>query len=62
MEKNFVVIHAMAALVKKKGELAAEVEQYALHELQKATESLNCKQSIFSCLSDSSNDVILLIT
>jgi hypothetical protein len=32
----------MAAVVKKKGELAAEVEHYALDELQKAIESLNC--------------------
>jgi hypothetical protein len=43
MEKDLVGIHAMAAVVKKKGELAAEVKQYALDELQKATESLNCK-------------------
>jgi hypothetical protein len=32
----------MIVVVKKKGELSAEVEQYALDELQKATESLNC--------------------
>jgi hypothetical protein len=49
MEKDLVGIHAMAVVVKKKGELAVEVEQYALDELQKATESLNCKQSMFSC-------------
>ena len=55
MEKDLVGIHAMAAVVKKKGELAVEVEQYALDELQKATESLNCKQSIFSRPFDSSD-------
>jgi hypothetical protein len=38
----------MLWLVKKKCELDA-VEQSALDELQKATESLNCKQSMFSC-------------
>jgi hypothetical protein len=31
----------MAAIIKKKGELAVEAELYALGELQKATESLN---------------------
>ena len=47
MEKDLVGIHAMATVVKKKCELAAEVEQYALDRLQTATESLNCKQSMF---------------
>jgi hypothetical protein len=37
----------MAAVVKKKGELAAEVEQHALDRLRTATESLSCKQSMF---------------
>ncbi|KAM0896290.1 hypothetical protein ACQ4PT_023301 [Festuca glaucescens] len=41
MEKDLVGIHAMAAVVKKKGELATEAEEYALNKLQKATESLN---------------------
>jgi predicted Zn-dependent protease len=50
MKKDLVGIHAMAAVVKKKGELAAEVEQYALDRLQTATESLSCKQSMFLCL------------
>jgi hypothetical protein len=36
-------MHAMAALVKKKGKLATEVEQCALDELQKANKNLNCK-------------------
>jgi hypothetical protein len=33
MENDLVGIHAMAAVVKKKGELATEAEQYALDEL-----------------------------
>jgi hypothetical protein len=43
MEKFLLGIHAMAAVIKKKGELAMEAKQYALSELQKATESLNCE-------------------
>jgi hypothetical protein len=46
MEKDLLGIHAMAAVIKKKGELAVEVEQYALSEQQKATESLICEYSI----------------
>jgi hypothetical protein len=46
MEKDLLGIHAMAAVIKKKGELAMEAEQYALNEPQKATESLNCEYSI----------------
>jgi hypothetical protein len=43
MEKDMRGIHAMAAIIKKKGKLATDAEWYALAELQKATESLNCK-------------------
>jgi hypothetical protein len=43
MEKDMRGIHAMAAIIKKKGELAIDAKLYALSELQKATESLNCK-------------------
>ena len=46
MEKDLLGIHAMAAVIKKKGELAMEAERYVLSELQKATESLNCEYSI----------------
>jgi hypothetical protein len=46
MEKDLLGIHAMAAVLKKKGELAIKAEQYALNELQKATESLNCEYPI----------------
>jgi hypothetical protein len=60
MDKDLGCIHAMAAVVKKKAELAAEVEQYALDELQKATKSLNCKQTMFSCPLNSS-DVFLFL-
>jgi hypothetical protein len=49
MEKYIVGLHAMAAVVKKKGELAAKVEQHALDRLHTATESLSCKQSMFPC-------------
>ena len=43
MEKDLRSTYALAAIIKKKGEIAAEVERYALTELQKSTESLNCK-------------------
>ena len=47
LEKDIVGLHAMAAVVKKKSELATEVEQHALDRLRTATESLSCKQSSF---------------
>jgi hypothetical protein len=37
MEKDLLGIHAMATVIKKKGELAMEAEQYALSELHKPT-------------------------
>ncbi|KAK1618776.1 hypothetical protein QYE76_024293 [Lolium multiflorum] len=43
MEKGMRGIHAMAAIIKNKGKLATDAERYALMELHKATESLNCK-------------------
>jgi hypothetical protein len=46
MEKDLLGIHAMVAVIKKKGEMAVEAERYTLNELQKATDSLNCKYSI----------------
>jgi hypothetical protein len=45
MEKDLLGIHAMAAVIKKKGEMAVEAERYTLNELQKATDSLSCKYS-----------------
>jgi hypothetical protein len=33
MEKHLLGIHAMALVIKQKGELAIEAEQYALNEL-----------------------------
>jgi hypothetical protein len=46
MEKDLWGIHAMAAVIKKKGELTIEAERHVLNELQKATESLNCEYSL----------------
>ena len=43
MEKDLMTIHAGVAVVKKKGELATKLEQYAQDELIKATESLHCE-------------------
>ena len=45
LEKDLRNTYALAAIIKKKGEIAADVERYALTELHKATESLNCKFS-----------------
>ncbi|KAK1692756.1 hypothetical protein QYE76_009453 [Lolium multiflorum] len=41
LEKDLRSTYALAAIIKKKGEIAADVERYALTELHKATESLN---------------------
>ncbi|KAK1692444.1 hypothetical protein QYE76_009141 [Lolium multiflorum] len=41
LEQDMCVLHGMAAIIKKKGELAIEAERYAMNELHKATESLN---------------------
>jgi hypothetical protein len=46
LKKDIASLHAMAALVKKKSEIATAVEQHALDHLRVATESLSCKQSI----------------
>jgi hypothetical protein len=46
MEKDLLGIHAMAAVIKKKCELAMEAEQYASSKLHKATKSLNREYSI----------------
>ncbi|KAK1669327.1 hypothetical protein QYE76_057486 [Lolium multiflorum] len=43
MEKDLRSTYALAAIVHKKSEIAADVERYALTELHKATDSLNCK-------------------
>jgi hypothetical protein len=47
MEKYMRGIYAMSTVIKKKGELATDAERYALTELHKATESLNCKYPNF---------------
>jgi hypothetical protein len=43
MERDIRYLHAMEDIIKKKGEMAVDTERYALSELQKATDSLNCK-------------------
>jgi hypothetical protein len=43
LNKDITSLRAMASLVKKKGEIATAVEQYALDGLHVATESLGCK-------------------
>ena len=43
MERDLMTLHAGAAVVKKKGELAIAMENYARDELVKATRSLQCK-------------------
>jgi hypothetical protein len=48
LKKDIAGLHAMAALVKKKREIAGAVEQHALDRLRVATESLSCKQPIGS--------------
>ncbi|KAK1613601.1 hypothetical protein QYE76_019118 [Lolium multiflorum] len=41
MERDMRNTYALAAIIRKKSELAADVERYALTELHRATESLN---------------------
>jgi TolA-binding protein len=48
LNKDITSLHTIAALVKKKNEIAAAVEQHALDRLRVATESLSCKQSTTS--------------
>ena len=48
LNKDIASLHTMAALVKKKSEIAAAVEQHALDRLRVATESLSCEQSTIS--------------
>ena len=43
MEKDLTTLHAGAAVVKKKGELAIAMEKCARDELVKATKSLQCE-------------------
>jgi phage shock protein A len=47
MEKDMRGIYALVAIIKKKGELAANAERYDLADLHKATKSLNCKYQNF---------------
>jgi hypothetical protein len=43
LEQDMRVLHGIAAIIKRKSVLAIEAERYAMTELQKATESLNCE-------------------
>ena len=43
LNKDITTLHAMAALVKRKSEIASDIEQHALDRLCVATESLSCK-------------------
>ncbi|KAK1653341.1 hypothetical protein QYE76_071146 [Lolium multiflorum] len=52
MEKDMRDTYALAAIVSKKSEIAANVERYALTELNKATDSLNCLLSIANVTGD----------
>jgi hypothetical protein len=45
LNKDISNLHAMAALVKRKSEIATAIEQHALDRLRVATKSLSCKQS-----------------
>jgi hypothetical protein len=45
LNKDISNLHAMAALVKRKSEIATAVEHHALDRLRVATESLSCKPS-----------------
>ena len=45
LNKDISNLHVMAALVKRKSEIATAIEQHALDRLRVATESLSCKQS-----------------
>jgi hypothetical protein len=62
MEKGMRSIHAMAAIIKKKGELATDAERYALTELHKATESLNCKYPDLLFLCFVKNNLLTLLS
>jgi hypothetical protein len=51
LNRDITTLHAMAALVKRKSEIATAIEQHALDRLRVATESLSCKYlSIFQFL------------
>ncbi|KAK1692926.1 hypothetical protein QYE76_009623 [Lolium multiflorum] len=52
MEKDLRSTYALAVIINKKSETAADVERYALTELHKATESLNCLLSIANVTGD----------
>ncbi|KAK1644508.1 hypothetical protein QYE76_062313 [Lolium multiflorum] len=52
MEKDLRSTYALAAIINKKSETAADVERYALTELHKATESLNFPPTLLALMSE----------
>ncbi|KAK1650281.1 hypothetical protein QYE76_068086 [Lolium multiflorum] len=55
MEKDLRSTYALAAIVNKKSEIAADVERYTLTELHKATESLNFPPTLLTLMSEFGN-------
>ncbi|KAK1643060.1 hypothetical protein QYE76_060865 [Lolium multiflorum] len=55
MEKDLRSTYALAAIVNKKSEIAADVERYTLAELHKATESLNFPLTLLTLMSEFGN-------
>ncbi|KAK1680317.1 hypothetical protein QYE76_041165 [Lolium multiflorum] len=55
MEKDMRITYALAAIINKKSETAANVERYALTELHKATESLNFPPTLLALMSEFGN-------
>ncbi|KAK1686411.1 hypothetical protein QYE76_047259 [Lolium multiflorum] len=55
MEKDLRSTYALAAIINKKSETAANVERYALTELHKATESLNFPPTLLALMSEFGN-------
>ncbi|KAK1683342.1 hypothetical protein QYE76_044190 [Lolium multiflorum] len=55
MEKDLRDTYALAAIVNKKSEIAANVERYALTELHKATDSLNFPPTLLALMSEFGN-------
>ncbi|KAK1682081.1 hypothetical protein QYE76_042929 [Lolium multiflorum] len=55
MEKDLRSTYALAAIINKKSETAADVERYALTELHKATESLNFPPTLLALMSEFGN-------
>ncbi|KAK1685756.1 hypothetical protein QYE76_046604 [Lolium multiflorum] len=55
MEKDLRSTYALAAIINKKSETAADVERYALTEVHKATEGLNFPPTLLALMSEFGN-------